>query len=86
MYLSVLFSSSRHHFLKVDVFSYGMVMYELLSGRRPALGHHQLQIAKKLSKGIRPVLGSPEQVQFYNLQSLLVECWDTKPEKVSHPV
>ncbi|XP_067454140.1 leucine-rich repeat serine/threonine-protein kinase 1 isoform X1 [Thunnus thynnus] len=66
---------------KVDMFSYGMVLYELLSGQRPALGHHQLQIAKKLSKGIRPVLGSPEEVQFYCLHSLLTECWDTKPEK-----
>ncbi|XP_047437183.1 leucine-rich repeat serine/threonine-protein kinase 1 isoform X2 [Mugil cephalus] len=66
---------------KVDMFSYGMVMYELLSGRRPALGNHQLQIAKKLSKGIRPVLGSPEEVQFYSLHSMLTECWDTKPEK-----
>ncbi|CAJ1048538.1 leucine-rich repeat serine/threonine-protein kinase 1 isoform X2 [Xyrichtys novacula] len=66
---------------KVDMFSYGMVLYELLSGQRPALGHHQLQIAKKLSKGIRPVLGSPEEVQFYSLQSLMTECWDTKPEK-----
>ncbi|XP_044045411.1 leucine-rich repeat serine/threonine-protein kinase 1 isoform X2 [Siniperca chuatsi] len=66
---------------KVDMFSYGMVLYELLSGQRPALGHHQLQIAKKLSKGIRPVLGSPEEVQFYCIHSLLTECWDTKPEK-----
>ncbi|XP_053437826.1 leucine-rich repeat serine/threonine-protein kinase 1 isoform X2 [Nycticebus coucang] len=66
---------------KVDMFSYGMVLYELLSGQRPALGHHQLQIAKKLSKGIRPVLGQLEEVQFYRLQALMMECWDTKPEK-----
>ncbi|ELV13456.1 Leucine-rich repeat serine/threonine-protein kinase 1 [Tupaia chinensis] len=66
---------------KVDMFSYGMVLYELLSGQRPALGHHQLQIAKKLSKGIRPVLGQPEEVQFHRLQALMTECWDTKPEK-----
>ncbi|XP_049321416.1 leucine-rich repeat serine/threonine-protein kinase 1 isoform X2 [Astyanax mexicanus] len=66
---------------KVDMFSYGMVLYELLSGRRPVLGHHQLQIAKKLSKGVRPVLGSPEDVQFHCLQALMQECWDTKPEK-----
>ncbi|XP_012867565.1 PREDICTED: leucine-rich repeat serine/threonine-protein kinase 1 isoform X1 [Dipodomys ordii] len=66
---------------KVDMFSYGMVLYELLSGQRPALGHHQLQIAKKLSKGIRPVLGQPEEVQFHRLQALMIECWDTKPEK-----
>lgn len=65
------------------MFSYGMMLYELLTGRRPALGQHQLQIAKKLSKGIRPVLGSPEEVQFCCLHSLLTECWDTKPEKVS---
>lgn len=67
---------------QVDMFSYGMVLYELLSGQRPALGHHQLQIAKKLSKGIRPVLGQPEEVQFHRLQALMMECWDTKPEKV----
>lgn len=66
---------------KVDMFSYGMVLYELLSGQRPALGQHQLQIAKKLSKGIRPALGPPEEVQFHRLQALMTECWDTKPEK-----
>ena len=67
---------------QVDMFSYGMVLYELLSGQRPALGQHQLQISKKLSKGIRPVLGQPEEVQFHRLQALMMECWDTKPEKV----
>lgn len=66
---------------KVDMFSFGMVLYELLSGQRPSLGQHQLQISKKLSKGIRPVLGRPEEVQFYRLQELMMECWDTKPEK-----
>ncbi|XP_060709344.1 leucine-rich repeat serine/threonine-protein kinase 1 isoform X1 [Hemiscyllium ocellatum] len=66
---------------KVDMFSYGMVLYELLSGQRPALGQHQLQIAKKLSKGVRPSLGSLEQVQFHRMHNLMVECWDTKPEK-----
>lgn len=64
------------------MFSYGMVLYELLSGQRPVLGHHQLQIAKKLSKGIRPVLGQPEEVQLYRMQALMMECWDTKPEKI----
>ncbi|XP_056318574.1 leucine-rich repeat serine/threonine-protein kinase 1 [Danio aesculapii] len=66
---------------KVDMFSYGMVLYELLSGRRPCMGQHQLQIAKKLSKGVRPMLGAPEEVQFHCLQALMLECWDTKPEK-----
>ncbi|XP_033847563.1 leucine-rich repeat serine/threonine-protein kinase 1 isoform X2 [Periophthalmus magnuspinnatus] len=66
---------------KVDMFSYGMVLYELLSGQRPALGNHQLQISKKLSKGCRPALGRPEEVQFFCLQSLLTRCWDTKPER-----
>ncbi|XP_052458728.1 leucine-rich repeat serine/threonine-protein kinase 1 isoform X4 [Carassius gibelio] len=66
---------------KVDMFSYGMVLYELLSGRRPCMGQHQLQIAKKLSKGVRPALGSSEEVQFHCLQKLMQECWDTKPEK-----
>lgn len=64
------------------MFSYGMVLYELLSGQRPALGQHHLQIAKKLSKGVRPALGPPEEVQFCCLHRLLTVCWDTKPEKV----
>ncbi|XP_042617266.1 leucine-rich repeat serine/threonine-protein kinase 1-like [Cyprinus carpio] len=68
----------------VDMFSYGMVLYELLSGRRPCMGQHQLQIAKKLSKGLRPALGSPEEVQFHCLHTLMQECWDTKPEKHKH--
>uniref|UniRef100_A0A8C5NAM6 non-specific serine/threonine protein kinase n=1 Tax=Gouania willdenowi TaxID=441366 RepID=A0A8C5NAM6_GOUWI len=66
---------------KVDMFSYGMVVYELLTGLRPALGHHQLQIARKLSRGVRPSLGDPEEIQFCCLQNLLTQCWDTKPEK-----
>nr|XP_057944931.1 leucine-rich repeat serine/threonine-protein kinase 1 isoform X5 [Doryrhamphus excisus] len=66
---------------KVDMFSYGMVLYELLSGRRPTLGHRQLHISKKLSKGVRPHLGEPEEVQFHFLHGLMMECWDTKPEK-----
>ncbi|XP_078283417.1 leucine-rich repeat serine/threonine-protein kinase 1 [Rhinoraja longicauda] len=66
---------------KVDMFSFGMVLYELLSGQRPILGQHQVQIVKKLSKGIRPVLGSLQEVQFHQMQSLMIECWDTKPEK-----
>lgn len=68
--------------IQVDMFSYGMVLYELLSGRRPCMGQHQLQIAKKLSKGLRPALGTPEEVQFHCLQAFMQECWDTKPEKV----
>nr|XP_061819726.1 leucine-rich repeat serine/threonine-protein kinase 1 isoform X2 [Nerophis lumbriciformis] len=66
---------------KVDMFSYGMVLYELLTGRRPSLGRHQLHVSKKLSKGVRPHLGEPEEVQFYFLHGLMTECWDTKPEK-----
>ncbi|XP_069767547.1 leucine-rich repeat serine/threonine-protein kinase 1 isoform X4 [Narcine bancroftii] len=66
---------------KVDMFSYGMVLYELLSGQRPILGHHQVQIAKKLSKGVRPLLGPLEVVQFDRMHNLMFECWDTKPEK-----
>lgn len=64
------------------MFSYGMVLYELLSGRRPCMGQHLLQIAKKLSKGVRPALGGPEEVQFHCLQALMQDCWHTKPEKV----
>lgn len=63
------------------MFSYGMVLYELLSGQRPALGQHQL-VSKKLSRASARFCGQPEEVQFHRLQALMMECWDTKPEKV----
>lgn len=66
---------------QVDMFSYGMVLYELLSGQRPALGQHQLQIAGCPRASAR-FWNQPEEVQFHRLQALMMECWDTKPEKV----
>ncbi|XP_057705282.1 leucine-rich repeat serine/threonine-protein kinase 1 isoform X2 [Corythoichthys intestinalis] len=66
---------------KVDVFSYGMVLYELLSGRRPSLGRHPLHVSKKLAGGARPTLASPQEVNFHFLQRLMTQCWHGKPEQ-----
>ncbi|XP_061560358.1 leucine-rich repeat serine/threonine-protein kinase 1 isoform X2 [Phycodurus eques] len=65
---------------KVDMFSYAMVTYELLSGRRPSVGRRRLP-KTAAARGVRPPLASPQEVGFYFLQRLMTQCWDTKPEK-----
>ncbi|XP_051920210.1 leucine-rich repeat serine/threonine-protein kinase 1 [Hippocampus zosterae] len=67
---------------KVDIFSYGMVQYELLSGRRPCAGRHGPDASEKILRGVRPQLAErPQEVNFYFLQQLMTQCWHTKPEK-----
>ncbi|XP_061669400.1 leucine-rich repeat serine/threonine-protein kinase 1 isoform X2 [Syngnathoides biaculeatus] len=65
---------------KVDMFSYAMVTYELLSGGRPSAGHRRLS-KTAAARGARPTLASPQEVGFYFLQRLMTQCWETKPEK-----
>jgi serine/threonine protein kinase len=43
---------------KVDVFSLGIVIWEMLTGQKPYQGHLPLQIAYKIAEGVRPQLPS----------------------------
>ncbi|GAB1292192.1 Leucine-rich repeat serine/threonine-protein kinase 1 [Apodemus speciosus] len=64
---------------RVDMFSYGMVLYELLSGQRPALGHHQLQIVREaVQRASAQSWGSRRKCSSTDSRRLMMECWDTR--------
>lgn len=43
---------------KVDIFSLGIVIWEMLTGQKPYQGHLPLQIAYKIAEGVRPQIPS----------------------------
>ena len=62
---------------KADVFSFGVVLYELFSGNLPNDGFLPLKYAEMVANGYRPkitMICDP-------WQSLISCCWDQKPEK-----
>jgi len=66
---------------QVDVFAYGMVVYELLSQRSP---YDDVQPALKrnneVREGQRPKLQAKETRSLIQLQELMRLCWDKEPE------
>src|ERR1044072_3905677 len=63
---------------KSDIFSFGMILWEISSEKEPFAGCSDFQIVCKISKGIREkrVDGTPE-----SYFELYTECWDEDSEK-----
>ncbi|KAJ1495247.1 mitogen activated protein kinase, partial [Baffinella frigidus] len=68
---------------KVDMYSYGVVLSELVSGERPYQGLNQMQIAfATVYQGQRPSL--PDSLP-KPVRALIKACWDSIPSKRSSP-
>ena len=65
---------------KSDIFSFGMILWEISSEREPFISDKDFQVMIKISNGIREVRvdGTPES--YFRLYT---KCWDNNPE--SHP-
>jgi serine/threonine protein kinase len=63
----------------VDVFAFGMVMYELLTENVPYAGLSQGQIYRLLETGNRPVL--PPEIVGEPIAGLVYHCWAQMPEQ-----
>jgi serine/threonine protein kinase len=63
---------------KSDIFSFGMILWEISSQNEPFAGNRDFQITIGISKGLRErkVDGTPE-----SYFKLYTECWDQDPEK-----
>lgn len=64
--------------VKIDVYSFGIVLWELVSGCVPYSGLDAVQITAQVSKGIRPIIPSHCNKAVRNL---ITDCWDKDPTK-----
>ena len=74
-------SSKRKHYpFKPDVYSFGMVCYEILCGKKPFSDEPFLTTSlfySKVKKGERPKL--PEDIPLPGLTDYIKKCWDSDP-------
>ena len=67
---------------KADVYSYGIVMFEVLSRAEPWKGLHEAQIAAQIIYGRRPSREFPiPEDSPPELITLMEKCWDDDPSK-----
>jgi len=63
---------------KADIYSLGIILWEILTGEIPYRGWNTIQIAMKVVQGIRPQF--PELVPT-ELRELVASCWDEHVDK-----
>ncbi|KAF8068531.1 hypothetical protein N665_1146s0024 [Sinapis alba] len=64
----------RKYDKKVDVFSFAMILYEMLEGEPPFANYEPYEAAKHVSDGHRPTFRSKGCTP--DLRDLIVKCWD----------
>lgn len=73
----VLMSSPTYN-QKVDSYSFGILLWELLTGEMPYYGMNPVQFISTVIDGQRPQLPDDTPIK---LRELIVKCWDQDPAK-----
>jgi len=63
---------------KVDIYSFGMVLYEISTGLIPFDKYYPIKMIHSILEGKRPILPSDCHIFF---KPLIEECWDQDPNK-----
>merc|ERR1719401_108587 len=74
-------AESNAYGLEADIFSFGLMMYELVTGEVPFKGMQGTRVVASIMMGTRPSLEKvPEGACNTILRSVLSACWAQKPE------
>src|ERR1041384_7722688 len=63
---------------KSDIFSFGMILWEISSEKIPFAGYNYSQVVLKISKEIREEKADGTPDSYFKLYT---KCWDNDPEK-----
>lgn len=66
---------------KVDVFSFGLILQEMIEGHPPFPKRKDLEVAKAYAANERPPFEAPVKHYAYGLRQLIENCWDEQPSK-----
>ncbi|KAJ1361787.1 hypothetical protein KIN20_021128 [Parelaphostrongylus tenuis] len=75
----IRFNGEEEYTQKVDCFSYGMFLYELITLKHPFEGEEHVK--ERLLEGSRPIFLPHEVLIPSPILDLVIHCWDSLPEK-----
>eukprot|EP00942_MAST-04A_sp_MAST-4A-sp1_P011398 g11398.t1 len=85
-FMSPEFLDGEPYTFKCDVYSFGIIIYEVITFKEPWIGLNALQVMRAVDKGKRPSLLDekgqsilPDNIKFCGILDLMKNCWQQDP-------
>jgi len=73
--------SNKEYDTKVDVFSFALILQEMIEGQQPFHTQQEKEVTKVYAAKERPPFRAPAKRYAHGLRELIEECWSEKPAK-----
>lgn len=74
------YNGEQEYTERVDCFSFGMFLYELIALRQPYEGFQMQQMKERILEAQRPNVTENELLHPTNVLDLMVSCWEERAE------